>query len=45
MVIWAFSQEQVAIVMALHESGGYFGAITATFVFKEVYRRRYILAS
>ena len=45
MAMWAFSQEQVAIVMALRETAVIFGAIIGAFVFKEAYGHRRIFAS
>ena len=45
MAMWAFGQEQVAVVMTLRETVVIFGTIIGAFVFKEAYGRRRIFAS
>ena len=45
MAMWAFGQEQVAVVMALRETAVIFGALIDAFLFKKAYGRRRFFAS
>ena len=45
MAMWAFGQEQFAVVMALRETAVIFGALIGAFLFKKAYGRRRIFAS
>jgi len=45
MAMWAFGQEQVAVMMTLRKTAVIFGTNIGAFVFKEAYGRRRIFAS
>lgn len=45
LAMWAFGQEQVAIVMALRETAVVFGTLMGALIFQEAYGRQRFLAS
>ena len=45
LAMWAFSQERIAIVMALRETAVVFGAVLGAVVFREAYGRWRLIAS
>lgn len=45
LAMWAFSQERVAVVMALRETAVIFGAVLGALVFKEAFGLRRLFAS
>ena len=45
LAMWAFTQERIAIVMALRETAVVFGAVLGAVVFREAYGRWRLIAS